>query len=346
MTWDTDRRDEGLAHLRKTSARYTPKLEASPTTEWGKAFAAFAQIGHEPAAPPAPPAHPFADFVGVCAYRDVDASLVAGLGVRHARMDNPSAAELTQWRAAGVEVLPLATYCPWPDLNGGQDDKHPPTPANHAAWATRVVDRYRSMGNPPAVLEFWNEPWLTNFWEPGPDAPAYLALFKAFSAAVWAWRPETVILVSLDTSGSGGYAWRKNLLAADTTKALCDPRVKWTTHNYVEGRGPTTVTPSPCSWDLDRYRCASVDALAHGMGRTGWVTEFGWTRLATDTPPGVGEATQADYIEQALHIFKDSGLVERAYLFCAKSNDPWSYDVIDGNRLTAAALTLRGILTT
>src|SRR6185503_2252690 len=100
------------------------------------------------------------------------------------------------------------------------------------------------MQNPPRVIEVWNEPWLTGFWQPGPDAPAYLELVKAFAAEAWAVWPDVRLLVSAD-QGDGKYEFRKALLAADTGGFLNDARISPTTHDYVEGRTPTEVTGTP-----------------------------------------------------------------------------------------------------
>jgi hypothetical protein len=192
-----------------------------------------------------------------------------------------------------------------------------------------MVDVWRSMTAPPPVIEVWNEPWLTGFWLPGPDAAAYLELFKAFAAEAWAVWPNVTLLVSADY-GQGGYEFRKKLLEADTTGFLNDPRILPTTHNYVEGRSPTEVTGTPCAWDLDRFECAYADFKAHGHPDPQvWITEFGWESITpggrNDVTP-VTEALQAQYITDALRIFHDSGKVARAFSFLYKRDDPWNYN--------------------
>jgi hypothetical protein len=263
----------------------------------------------------------FSSFVGIDAYRTTDFAPLAALGVKRARMDNPSAATITAARGFGIEVLPIVDYEPWADLNGGKGDKTPPDPQFYGTWAKRMVDQWRGMADPPAAFEVWNEPWLSSFWQPGPDAAAYLSLVKAFANEAWAVWPKAKILVASDTYGSNTYPWRKNLIAADGGGFLTDTRVFPTTHNYVEGRTPTQVTGDPCAWDLDRYKCAYKDYKAHGHPDPQvWVTEFGWESGV------VGEANQADFTKQAYTSFKNSGMVASAYSFFLKSNDTWSYN--------------------
>jgi hypothetical protein len=274
-----------------------------------------------PTPTPTPPASSFQSFVGIDSYKTTDFAAMASLGITHTRMDNPSAATIDTARAAGITVLPIADYEPWSDLNGGAGDKTPPLPQYYATWAQRMVNQWKSMANPPQVFEVWNEPWLSSFWAPGPDAAAYLQLVKAFAQAAWAVWPNATILVSADTMGTNSYPWRAKLIAADTTGFLNDARIKPTSHNYVEGRTPTQVTSSPCSWDLDRYKCAYNDFKAHGNPNPQvWVTEFGWE---SDV---VGEANQAAYTKQAFQSFKSSGMVAAAFTFFLKSSDTWSYN--------------------
>jgi hypothetical protein len=260
---------------------------------------------------------------GVGAYRATDLPLMAGYGIRRARWDRPFATTFATAVANGVELLPLADYCPWPDLNGGHGDKYPPLPQFYGEWSDRMLALWKDLPNPPKVIEVWNEPWHNNFWQPTPDPVAYLNLVKVFAQHAWAIWPNVTILVSSDTVGStnttGTNIWRANLLKADTTGFLRDPRVLPTTHNYVEGRSPTTVTSNPCAWDLDRYKCAYNDWKAHGHPDPQvWITEFGWSTLV------VSEQTQASYTVQAIEIFKASHMVARWYAWYFKTSQPVS----------------------
>jgi hypothetical protein len=264
-------------------------------------------------------------FVGNDAYHTGNFDQIAAMGVTRVRMDNPSASTITTAASYGIDVLPIADYEPWPDLNGGQGDKYPPFPQYYQTWSDRMIAQWTSLPTPPVAIEVWNEPWMTSFWQPTPDPTAYYNLVKVFATEAWKVWPNVKILVSADTVGntntSGTIYWRQYLLAADTTGFLNDPRIQPTTHNYVQDRSPTAVTSQPCWWDLDRFKCAYNDFKAHGNPNPQvWVTEFGWESGV------VGEQNQATYTTQAFNIFKNSGMVAAAYSFLYMANNSWDYN--------------------
>jgi hypothetical protein len=269
-------------------------------------------------------------------------------------MDRPDAATIDAARKFDVEVLPIAGYG-FTDLSGTSDDKAPPLPQNRGAWAKRIVDLWRSMANPPKVIEVWNEPYGAGFWPPHANASDYLALFKAFAAEAWAVWPQEILLVAGDTIGSDpAYMWRDELLKADTTGFLNDPRILPTSHPYTQARTPTQVVPEPCKWDLDRFDCVYKAFKAHGHPDPQvWVTEYGWQSVTpgsvTDSPPAdlVTEQLQADYTKQALQIFHDSGEVAHAFAFLYSSNDKWNYNWVrpDGTQKPVCG-TVKTLITT
>ena len=291
----------------------TLRLEVTASNAHGSAVATSVQsavVSSPP--PPPPPGDDWDDFVGLAAYRTGDIGRIASIGVRRVRWDRPSAShDLGRPRSWDRDPADRR-YNPWPDLNGGKGDKYPPLPQYYEEWSKRMIDTWRTMSTPPTAIEVWNEPWLRGFWAPTPSPSAYLQLVRTFANQAWAVWPNMTILVSADTVGQttveGNDYWRQSLLAADTTGFLNDPRIHPTTHNYVEGRTPTTVTGEPCKWDLDRFKCAYNDFKAHGHPDPKvWVTEYGWDSGT------VGETKQADYMEQALGIFRNSGKVAAAY---------------------------------
>lgn len=283
---------------------------------------------------PRPPVTKFAEFTGVCAYLESDFPIYRSLGIKHLRMDHPDAGLIERARTFGIEVLPIADYG-FEDLSGN-DWRYPPLPQNRGEWARRMVDKWRGMKNPPKVIEVWNEPWVSGFWMPGPDAPAYLELVKAFAREAWAVWPNLTILVSADTdSAPAGYLFRDELLRADREKFLNDRRILPTTHNYVQSRYPLEVTAKPCTWDLKRYECAYDAFKAHGHPDPQvWITEFGWESQTAGGNTSFGDVTeqqQADYVNEALQIFRSSGKVAKAYGFMLRSDDPWNYNWLRPN---------------
>ena len=100
----------------------------------GATSAASATVAPAPA--PAPSGSDCSGFVGVNAYRTTDFAQLAAMGVKRVRMDRPSASTFAAAQSYGIDVLPIADYEPWPDLNGGKGDKYPPLPQYYQTWAT------------------------------------------------------------------------------------------------------------------------------------------------------------------------------------------------------------------
>lgn len=282
------------------------------------------------------------DGVGVCAYRKEDLPLIAALGIRHARMDNPPASLIEYARTLGIEILPIVGYNPWSDLRPpGAGDHYPPTSdAQIATWAKRMVDQWRPMPVFPKAFEPWNEPW--NFWDPPKNPAWYLKLVQAFAHEAWAvpgWENVT-ILVSADPNDISlngvKVHWRDALLAADTGKFLADPRVQPTVHIYCGKSAPDYHTADPtnaCQWDFDRYKCVGRAWTAHGNPATKvFPTELGWE---TDTPGGrperadlVTEQEQADFtVAGFLKLLADGCPI--GYSFAFKTDELDDYNWLD-----------------
>lgn len=344
MTWDTDRRDEGLTYLARTTSRYSAKLAADPASNWGKAFRAFGLIGHEPApepvpvpptpAPAPPPVNPYIALTGVCAYAEADLPYIAKLGIRHVRCDFSKATDswLTVCRKLGLKVTLIADYALGMGVNG--DHSAPSTPQ---AWSLKIAARVTGQEDVIEAVEVWNEPWLSQFWSPTPDPDAYLALFKTCAVAVWAVAPTMTMLISLDFNsnvqvvGFTDHLWRKHVLDLDKGGFLRDPRVRGSIHCYCQKNAPTQ-NPDDAQNGFLRYNDCSDDAHAHGMSPYVWVTEYGWestTAGGWGTYP-VTEQQQADYTVSALKLMQADGIVERshAYFLQATPSNTWSYNLL------------------
>lgn len=315
------------------ASSYWATCKNRPTTHLYKAHALAVQTVAQLTPPPVPPpVNPYQALVGVCAYRTSDFDLIASLGIKHVRMDNPSAATIDLARTKGLEVLPIAGYCPWSDLNGGKSSHTPPLPQNVGTWAKRLVDQWRGMSVPPKVFEPWNEPW--NFWDIPKDPALYLAMVKAFAQEAWAVWPNATILVSADpndiTLGGVKIHWRDALLAADTGKFLTDPRIQPTVHIYCGSASPDARSSNPCQWDFDRYNCVRDAFKAHGHPNpVPWPTELGWeTSTAGGRPERtdlVTEQQQADYIIAAFKKLATAG-VGIGFAFALKSDELDDYN--------------------
>lgn len=196
-------------------------------------------------------------------------------------------------RAAGLDVIGLATYTPEWARPPGSTDKHPPLDVtSYAAFVEAAVARYRPIG--VRVFELWNEPNIDHFWQPRVDAAAYSRLLVAGSAAARRAAADVVVL------------------AAGTAPASDDPAgrsqspVSFLEGIYAAGGGPAfdAVATHPYTYPeapldsgtafarLDRLRAVME---AHGDGaKQIWLTEMG--APTGDAPRAVSEEAQADAV--------------------------------------------------
>src|ERR1017187_5211443 len=109
-------------------------------------------------------------------------------------------------RAAGMSADLIIDGCPaWAAPPGTSGDVSPPpaSPAQYAAFATRVAQRYTPLG--VTMFEIWNEPNNAGFWSPKPDPAAYTAdLIAAYAAIKHVDRSAFVISAGLAPEANDG----------------------------------------------------------------------------------------------------------------------------------------------
>jgi len=197
---------------------------------------------------------------------------------------------------SGVEVLGiLAASPPW--ANGDNDWNWPPTDID--AWRNyvhTVVSRYEGR---VAAWEIWNEENIHAFWQPEPDAAAYVNLLAAASPEIRAAdSAATIVMGGVAGLGSDYLAECLSLGAADYVDAIAY-------HPYAETVGvegqpeDDLLRPKEAlarflvdfvHWLVAQYSTRDLEV---------WITEVGWTTCA-ETPPGVDEDTQAAYMLRTL----------------------------------------------
>lgn len=266
--------------------------------------------------------------------RDFDA--VAGTGAKWVRISFPwstvQASGPTSWnwapidravqaaRARGMQVLANPSYTPEWARPGTSSDKYPP--ANNADYATFVraaVARYGPQGI--KAWEIWNEPNVSSFWMPKPDAAAYVRLLRAGYDAVKAVDPLAQV-ISAGVAHSGG--------TLDTTSAdgLRISPYRFVNQMYAAGaKGafdalglhPYAAFPYAPSADLSWNTFQQADdihALMTSMGDGGlkiWATEAGYH--TAQHPDGVTEAQQAEYAVQYLDLWDDWAFTGPFFLY-------------------------------
>ena len=199
----------------------------------------------------------------------------------------------------GLQVIGLLAYTPAWARPAGTDPMYPPTrPSDFANFTTAAVRRYASKVK---VWEVWNEPNISQFWKPRPDAAAYAALLRGASVAVHRSAPTAAVLTgglspAVDASDGSQISPITFLqrLYANGAKGTFDAVGM---HPYSYPAMP--MDPATASWNTF-YRLPLVyNVMAqNGDGsKRIWSTEFG-APTGTD-PSAVSETTQSAIIAQA-----------------------------------------------
>lgn len=196
-------------------------------------------------------------------------------------------------RSRGLTVLAIVTYTPaWARPAGCHSEKcAPASAAAFARFARAAVLRYAPKG--VHNWEIWNEPNITQFWQPAPSPARYLKLLAATSAAIRGADSSAYIV-------SGGLAPSRT---ADGSFSQLD-YFKW----FCDGGGLKLVdgvgyhpysypllASNPVEWSAWSQIAASPTSLlsilrSHGQaGKAIWLTEYG----APTGGPGLG-ATLSD----------------------------------------------------
>jgi hypothetical protein len=230
----------------------------------------------------------------------------------------------------GMHVLAIADYAPTWATGHTDSDKYPPANArDYAVFVKAIANRYGARGtfwranprlvpSPVTAIELWNEPWLTGFWGPAPDANAYARLVRAAASAVKRVHPEISILVSGDVpeeSEGVGVDWFQTLLKADPALWRSGLVSAWTVHLYCHELSPWDET-SPQRARFDRLLLTRSLAQQAGVDLPIWITEFGWN-TDPNAPDAVSEETQAAYMHEALVRVETEwrSFVRRSFVF-------------------------------
>ncbi len=242
-------------------------------------------------------------------------------------------------KLAGDSVLPVVWTSPaWqhPGCTAVPEYACPPDAAHYAVWAREVVallGRAIAAGVRIDAIEFWNEPYCCGLWQPRSDPGAYVALLQVLAPTVWARFPGLKIAVSANywqegsTATSSGAEWFSQVLAADTTRLIDDPRILLATHNYSQSDPPSENRG--VGWSFDSYGLARQQAIDHGkVDPHVLITEYGWeadTGLAYFGP--VSESLQAQYAVAGAKMALATGYVDQVFIFEDRPGERWGYNM-------------------
>jgi hypothetical protein len=220
-------------------------------------------------------------------------------------------------QAAGLTAdLVIDGTPPWAAVSGaqGSDFAQPASPAQFATFARSVAARYGLKG--VNYFEIWNEPNISQFWQPKPDPAAYTADLVAAYAAIKAVDPSAVVL-------SGG------LSPATDTSTSYDPRT-FLSDMYADGaKGsfdgvgdhPYTYPLSPddnnagSAWSQMSQTSPSLRSIMTENGDSAkkiWITEYG---APTSGSSSVGEAAQSTDLVQAISQVKQLSWIGSFYIY-------------------------------
>jgi polysaccharide biosynthesis protein PslG len=208
--------------------------------------------------------------------------------------------------ARRMTVLPILSHTPvWARPAGTNSSTPPGHVSDFADFARAAAARYAPLGL--HTWEIWNEPNISDFWQPAPDANRYGELFRAAAATVRAVDPIATLLIGGLTRGS------------DTADGSRISQTKYVEQLYANGAAQlaTAIAVHPYSFPSLPIGANAgvvggiddVPALHQVMERHGdggkmvWITEFG-------APTGTDSDAVSD-IDQAIAIMQARKLVQK-----------------------------------
>ncbi len=193
-------------------------------------------------------------------------------------------------RARGIRPLFILVFAPsWANnwaCNQWTTDCHYPPSADHFDDAGRMAALLARRYPEAAGIEVWNEPNITPFWQPSPDAAAYAGLLRAVYSSVKAADPNMPVIGGSMAVGTGIGDF---ISPYDFTSAIYE-------HGAGGSMDALSVHPYPYS-ATSLYNTTSVlDSVRSALGAHGaagkplWVSELG---ITTTGPWPVTESEQA-----------------------------------------------------
>jgi polysaccharide biosynthesis protein PslG len=219
--------------------------------------------------------------------------------------------------AAGMSADLIIDGCPQWAATSGSDTSSAPTPASPAQYATfaaQVAARFAPVG--VNDFEIWNEPNITEFWQPAPNPQAYTAILKAAYPAIKKVVPSaTVISGGLSPATSDGM----NVSPTDFVKAIYADGAKGDFdalgfHPYSFPATPDTYE-TWSAWSQMSETRPSVRSVMASYGDSGkkiWITEYG---APSSGPDGIGQAAQSASLTQAIYKARSTSWIGALYLY-------------------------------
>ena len=211
-------------------------------------------------------------------------------------------------RASGKSIVLVLAYG-HPDHSDGRAENGlplpPHTPEQRAAYGRYVQSVARQYHGPDIIYEIWNEPNITLFWPPAPDAKAYAELLAEATHAIRSIEPAATIISAglANVNDPAGY-----LHTLAKTGAL-DQLDGITFHPYRQNGPENSIN------DIDEFENATAGRASHPL----WITEWGYSEAwIAKTDPA--------HIQQRLAVMTARLMLTAAL---AKAKTTLVYELID-----------------
>ncbi len=213
-------------------------------------------------------------------------------------------AAVEMYRSHGMDLMPIFCYSSaWNSPNAPADDVEA---NNFAAYAGELVGRYKDKVH---YWEVWNEPNISQFWSPKPNADDYARLLRATRTTTIATDPKSK-LVGCVTAGPDTQFIRKVLEAGagDAFDILSIHNYFWTDEGIIN--------------DLRSIRALMSEFQQE---KPIWITEIGW-------PTGKNWMSEEDQAKMLVRVFTLSLAegVERLFYYNSTDYQPWDSGGWDG----------------
>ena len=238
-------------------------------------------------------------------------------------------------RDAGSKIILDLTASPqW--ASGSSNKEAPPLdPQDVVPFLKFITDRYKGQVD---AYEIWNEENMTRFWPSGPNPTAYTALLKAAYPAIKSVDPSALVifggvnrndyhfLQGAYAAGAKGYF---DVMGTHPYTCNTPSHFYWVngdTEQWIAEGDQTPPAGSDPKISMNPflgYREVHNSMVAAGDGNKPiWFTEFGWSTSDPSTGCVYDEATQAQYLTQALQIASQDSYVQVA-LWYRLREDYW-----------------------
>jgi hypothetical protein len=236
--------------------------------------------------------------------------------------------------ARGLRILGTLAYAPRWARSPACRDSFPcePRDANeYARYAEATVAHFKGR---ISHWEIWNEPNISGFWRPSPNAARYTALLKAAYPRIKAADPSATVLAGAtspapnDGTQIDEVTFMQQVYAAGGGGHFD----AWSHHPYTHPAPPGNVHPD-CAWyQIYGSKPNMRDVMvAHGDGaKKVWGTEYG--PPTAGMPGSVSEGVQAQWVKDAYRLWNSYDwagplfwYADRDQLPTGASGDAWNY---------------------